>query len=360
MDADAVVTLAVFCFGAYHLGRAAWRRVGGWLPAEVWDDEPCAAAEAPDYAAALADDPDAPLAAEEWLYGLNDCPDEVPHIAACGTSGSGKTTLVQAILSRRAGRFVVTTPKPASQDPWGGFPAVRLAFDPETAEPSYRAIGDAIEATYRELNWRGLRDEAGEPITLVVDELTTTIAELRREGRDVVPWLIAIWLRGRSAGIRLITMDPTINVKGWGIEGRGDVRENIAFIRCIRGSRRAFLGELEDVRGDVTDATELETSDVPALAAGSPDPSRVWVPTPRGAPAEPVARDLRHEQPTAATVTPYEAELVALWHQQGERSLRGLARRLYAQRGGRGEYDGSGGPFYAVKAALEGVTRETL
>ena len=279
MNAEAVVTIASLLFGGYHLARAAWQRLRWYLPAEEWADESVAAA--PDYAAALADDPDAPLSAEEWLRLLNDEPNVIPHLAAYGPSGAGKSTFILALLSRRPGQLVITTLKNAADDPWGGFPAVRLGFRAEEdgrVEPDWTNIGAAIEAVYREVNLRhadGARPR--DPLTLVIDELTATIAALG--ATRIVPRLIHMWLTARSVGVRLIVMDPTANVKGWGLEGRGDVRESIGFVRLDR-DRSALFGDLEEVRAG--DGVWLDTAEVPALAAQGLDGGRVWVPPPLG------------------------------------------------------------------------------
>lgn len=363
MDVEVVATVVALGIAVFYAGRNAWTRARRSLFAA------CTVAATDQRVVperSLSDDE--PLSADEWLTLLNDKADDFPHLAVAGTTGSGKTMFVRALLSRRAGRLVITTPKPASQDPWNNFAAVRLVYDPVTNEPSYNAIGDAIEAVYKELNWRGLRDTTGEPITLVVDELTTTINELRAVKRDVVPWLIAIWLRGRSAGIRLITMDPTLNVKGWGIEGRGDVRESIAFVVCQRGTRRAFVGELDEVRPEPErNAVELDTTTVLTLAGSSPNPAHLWVrpasdvgPSEHTAgPGERITPLTPFNPPNSKEVTPYEVVLVKAWTEIRDAdgkplSKRELARRLYAARGGdKVDYDGTGDPSYAVRAALE-------
>lgn len=277
MEAEAVVTVLSILFGGYHLARAAWQRVGWPAPAEEWLDDPAPAAEPPDYAAALRDDPDAPLSSAEWRRLLNDEPNVIPHLAAFGPSGAGKSTFILALLGARPGRLVITTLKNATDDPWGGFPAVRLAFraeDDGRVEPDWANIGAAIEAVYREVNLRhadGARPR--EPLTLVIDELTATIAALGAP--RVVPRLIHMWLTARSVGVRLVVMDPTANVKGWGLDGRGDVRESIGFIRLDR-DRSALFGDLDEVRAG--DGVWLDTADVPALAAQGLDAGRVWAP----------------------------------------------------------------------------------
>lgn len=276
MEAEAVVTVLTLLFGVYHLGRAAWQRIRGYIPVEKWA-EALPAAEPPDYAAALADDPDAPLTAEEWLRLLNDEPNVIPHLAAFGPSGAGKSTFILALLGARPGELVITTLKNAADDPWGGFPAVRLGFRANAEgeiEPDWSQIGAAIEAVYREVNLRhadGTRPR--DPLTLVIDELTATIAALG--AARIVPRLIHMWLTARSVGVRLIVMDPTANVKGWGLDGRGDVRESIGFIRLDR-DRSALFGDLDEVRSG--DGVRLDTAEVPALAGRGLDAGRVWRP----------------------------------------------------------------------------------
>lgn len=285
MSADTVVTVFTLGIGAFYIGRAMFDRVRGWLPAPVEEWTPPSAV-APDYAAALEDDPDAPLRADEWINGLNGADDKIPHLAVYGPSGSGKSTLVLSLIARRPGRLVICTPKNVQDDPWGGFPAVRLSAG-EDDEPNFGPIGDAVEAVYREMNRRNTgTSQDRTPITLVVDELTSILYELR--DRDLQAKLIRLWLMGRSVRIRLVTMDPTANVKGWGLEGRGDVRESIGFIRCER-DKSAMLGELEECRRG--DGVMLDTSDVPTLAAAPVDAGRVWVPT-FAAPAAPAASPL--------------------------------------------------------------------
>lgn len=287
MDAEAVVTFATVVFGGYHLARAAWARVAGWMPADDYDDEPAAAIAPPDYAAYIEDNPDAPLRADEWSRLMNDEPNVIPHLAAYGPSGSGKSTLILALLKRRPGQIAITTIKNEIDDPWGGFPAVRLGFTTDEdgeIRPDWTNIRAAIETVYREVMARHADSSRPRtPLTLVVDELTTTINALDKP--VMVQRFIDMWLTARSVGVRLVVMDPTANVDGWGLSGRGDVRDSIGFVRCER-DKSAMIGELDECRRG--DGVWLDTSQVPALAAGALDATRVWVPQ-RGASAAPAA-----------------------------------------------------------------------
>lgn len=308
----------------------------------------------------------------DWLREFNDQPHIAPHVAVIGPSGSGKSTLVLAALGKRPGQLVITTSKSAADDPWGGFPAVRTTFGADYM-PSYKAIGDAWQAVHLEMCKRhadGARPRT--PITLVVDEFTTCLSKLAH--LEPTQLFIDMWLTGRSVGMRLVCMDPTMNVKGWGIEGRGDVRESILFVRCERaaqegGARPAHFFEWNAARNVAFNVRAFDTAGVPALAAAGLDPARLWVPDApapvHAAPAAPSARaqaDARFNAPTAPEATAHEAALVQAWSEDGDPSLRQLARELYRARGGDDPaYKGDGGPFYAVKAALAaGVAATTL
>lgn len=326
--------------------------------------------QAPDYGAWAAAQAAPSL---DWLREFNDQPHIAPHVAVVGPSGSGKSTLVLAALSRRPGQLVITTTKSAQDDFWGGFPAVRTTFGADFT-PSYTAIGAAWRAVHLEMNRR--HADGGRlrtPITLVVDEFTTSLSKLR--DLDPTQLFIDMWLTGRSVGIRLITMDPTMNVRGWGIEGRGDVRESILFVRTERAPherapRPAHFFEWNSARNVAFNVRAFDTSGVPALAAQGLDPARLWVPdapvratTPIAvhATAPAPAGDARFNAPTAPEPTVHEVALVQMWSEDGDPSLRQLARDLYRARGGDDPcYKGDGGPFYAVKAALAAVAAEPV
>lgn len=217
-------------------------------------------ADAPDYRQFVR------AAGAGWLRAANDEPDRNPHVSVCGPTGSGKSTLVLAMLARRAGHLVICTPKNARDDAWGGFPAVRLGFDGQGAD--WSGIGAAIKAVYLEM-WRRNTDDAAPrtPLTLVIDEYTTTMAKLPALREHVMD----MWTMGRSVGVRLVTMAPETNVKAWGIEGRGDVRDNILFIELDEQRRGAMYrwGKAPQ---------PIDTDDVLRIAAEGLEPARVWVP----------------------------------------------------------------------------------
>lgn len=310
------VTVALFIFGLVVFGRRVYARILVVLYDLLGGDETVeAAAPAPaPHAVELVlspIDPATPMHPGEWLRLLNDEPNVIPHLAAYGPSGAGKSTFILALLHARAGQLVITTMKNAADDPWGGFPAVRLGFRAEEdgrVEPDWSCIAAAIEAVYREVNLRhadGSRPRT--PLTLVVDELTATIAALGAP--RIVPRLIHMWLTARSVGVRLIVMDPTANVKGWGLEGRGDVRESIGFIRLDR-DRTALFGSLEETRAN--DGVWLDTADVPRLAGGVLSADRAWAIPDTGISVVPGAVFRADTTPGDDTGTDTDAEILRL------------------------------------------------
>jgi hypothetical protein len=174
------------------------------------------------------------LAPAVWLALVNDRPDDIPHLAIYGPSGSGKTRLCQGILYARGGQYAVIDPKPAmrGQIKWGGIPYARI--DPDG---SYRSIESMLRALRTEVNARLVAlDRGGEavPLTVVLDEYKL----LARECKDSAPDLyIKLSDIGRELRMRLIVLSTTRGVRGLGIEGLGDTRDNFITIELDRQHR---------------------------------------------------------------------------------------------------------------------------
>lgn len=226
---------------------------------------PVRGAPAPDYAALWGSAMGQGI--DTWLHAVNDEPDRNPHTAVCGPTGSGKTTLVLAALHQRPGKLVICTPKNAADDAWGGFPAVRLGWSEERGA-DWRQIDAAIRLVHKE--WARRNADGSAPrewLTLVIDEYVTTLGALPQL-RNLV---IDLWSMGRSVKIRVVVLGTEVNVKAWGIEGRGDVRGNLLFIECAadRTARMCRWG---------SPPQEIDVRDVRGLAAGPLDAGRVWYP----------------------------------------------------------------------------------
>lgn len=226
--------LTLFVMGAALWGAVRWARQT-FFPAIALTT----ADEAAETAVGFEDQPaadDAPtrVPLRTWLERANGQPDKTPHLAVTGPSGSGKTTLVLAALADRAGDLVICTPKAARTDPWGGFPTVRLRI----ADLSYAPIAAAVADVYQEMLRRNARDDTdGAWLTLVVDDYSTVAAEVP----SVRPHILRMLTLGRSCRVRVVLLDTETNVKAWGIEGRGEARQNLLFIECEEDTHHATM-----------------------------------------------------------------------------------------------------------------------
>lgn len=236
-----------------------------------------------------------PLRAAQWLGAVNDDL-TAPHLGVVGPTRLGKTTFVLAALGRRAGRQVITTPKSSDVDPWSGAAAHRLRFDLDARAVDWQPIAGAISGVHFEMLQRNATNRAkdAEPITLVIDELSTTLANCDKATRQQVLELLNM---GAGAGIRLVLIDPEINVKAWGIEGRGDIRGNLIFAR-VEDGRRWLLGRL-DQAGRMADPAPLDTAEVVLLAEQAGLAGREWV----GVCLSPLGADSAQQTQTNGTHT---------------------------------------------------------
>lgn len=213
-----------------------------------------------------------PLLLNHALKALNDDP-TAPHLGFVGPTGMGKTTFVAVVLHYRKGRVLVTTPKGEKFDPWYGARVVRPTIDLTNGTVGWDAIASAIRSVHFEMLRRNVEGDAdAEPLTLVIDELTTTFAQ-RPELIEVV---LDLWTMGRSAGIRVVSIATDISVRGWKIEGRRDATENLLFVRVTVGYTFA-IGRL-DANWKLTDPQPIDTSQVRELAKKISLANREWFP----------------------------------------------------------------------------------
>lgn len=216
----------------------------------------------------------APLRPAEWLSAVND-DQTAPHLGVVGPTRLGKTTFVLAALGRRAGTFVVTTPKGADTDPWGGVAAHRLRADLETRSYDWSPIATAIDGVHYEMLKRNATATArdAEQITLIVDELSTTLANCEAKVKRQILELLNM---GAGAGIRLVLIDPEVNARAWGVEGRRDILGNLVFARVEAPGRSWAIGRL-DPNGRLLDPQPLDTAQLVALSEEAQLAGREWV-----------------------------------------------------------------------------------
>lgn len=219
----------------------------------------------------------AALRPAEWLGAVND-DQTAPHLGVVGPTRLGKTTFVLAALGRRAGRLVVTTPKGADTDPWGGVAAQRLRADLETRSYDWQPIAQAIDSVHYEMLKRNAtaKSKDAEQITLVVDELSTTLANCDRKVKQQI---MELWNMGAGAGIRLVVIDPEVNAAAWGVVGRRDILGNLVFARVEAPGRSWAIGRL-DPNGRLVDPQPLDTAGLLLLAEQAQLAGREWVGVP--------------------------------------------------------------------------------
>lgn len=212
-----------------------------------------------------------PMTAREWLAWAND-DETAPHLGVIGPTRAGKTTLVLAALGRRKGDLVIATPKSKETDPWGSFPAVRMHFDLDTQSADFAPLADVVRQAHREMLRRNAESTIGQEdwLTVVLDEYSTLVSK-RPEVRQ---WVIDLWTMGASAKIRVVVVAPEVNVRAWGIEGRGDVRENLIFAR-VAPDRTAQLFRI-DGQGKPIAPRRIDTRSVKQLADQAVLSFRSW------------------------------------------------------------------------------------
>lgn len=272
-----------------------------------------------------------PLTSREWLAWAND-DETAPHLGVIGPTRAGKTTLVLAMLSRRKGDLVIATPKSKETDLWGGFPAVRLHFNLETQDADFAPLADVVRQTHREMLRRNAESTIGQEdwLTVVLDEYSTLVSK-RPEVRQ---WVIDLWTMGASAKIRVVVVAPEVNVKAWGIEGRGDVRENLIFAR-VAPDRTAQLFRI-DGQGKPIAPRRIDTRSVKQLADQAVLSFRSWprlsVWTPAGGGSNsPVVAKVPAVQTADRQTHAADDDLLAFLASRGYK--REAARAWLAQRG---------------------------
>lgn len=264
-----------------------------------------------------------PVPTHRWLEKLNR-DETAPHLAVTGPTRSGKTTLVTAVLADRAGEIVICTPKPPSTDPWAGAQAVRLGE--ERGDITYAPLADAVRQVYGEMLRRNQADAQGlDPLTLVLDDYSTLVAERP----EVRPWVLRMWTLGASCGIRVIIIDTEENVRAWSIEGRGEARGNLIFVR-LSADRTATLYRWGEV------PAPIDVDHVRRLFDGARLSARVWAGLSVWSSVRPsVAAEAPNEPPTVQTdgrTAAHQAK-IALLAELRPRMSRAEARAYLATRG---------------------------
>lgn len=188
------------------------------------------------------------LAPDIWIAMVTHEPDRAPHVLIAGESGTGKTTVAQAMLAQRGGLVAIADPKPTRPGirKWGGLAYVSIGIHGD-----FRAIEALFSMVLAEVDRRlaclRTSDEAFVPLTIIVDEWQTLLAQCPSAVR-----LYEVATIGRELGMRLIILSTSDQVKALKLDGRGDLRENFRFLRlgdkalianptCVEQNRPACL-----------------------------------------------------------------------------------------------------------------------
>jgi hypothetical protein len=229
------------------------------------------AAPAPTAATTLLPSAPPTLLLNEGLAALNSDP-TAPHSAFIGPTQLGKTTFVGVVLSYRQGTIVITTPKGEQYDSWFGATVVRTVMDTLNRRIDWSPIAQAIGDVHFEMLRRNTPGATtADPLTLVIDELTTTIAQL---GAPIAQKIIDILTMGAGSGVRLIGIATDVNARGWKMDGRRDVLDNLVFAK-VGPDRVWSLGRM-DANWQLLSPRQLETSQVLGLSQRVSLAGRAW------------------------------------------------------------------------------------
>lgn len=221
-----------------------------------------------------------PLGPGEWIAALNE-DEAAPHLGIIGPPRLGKTTLALVLVSRRPGDLVIATPKAADDaDAWGGATCARPTIDLASQAVDWTPIAQAIGDVHFEMLRRNVENDVGAPpLTIVIDELSTTIPNIPPVARRQ---LVELWAMAPSCKIRVIVISQDVNARAWGVEGRRDILDSLVFARVAPG-RRWSLGRL-DPNGRLTDPTPLDTAGLDRQARAVRLRGREWGGRRQGAP----------------------------------------------------------------------------
>jgi len=145
-----------------------------------------------------------------------------------------------------------------------------------------RAAGKAVLRESLRRNTEGRRGNLDWPsLTVVIDEFFVSLAEVEELGR----LLKLISSVGRSLRIRLVLMSQSNRVKSTGLEGLGDLRENLTTVLLGRwatdelpdAARHAISPKKAGVIFDGAEPVIINTRNVPSIAE-RPIRAQIWQP----------------------------------------------------------------------------------
>ncbi len=146
------------------------------------------------------------------------------HVLLVGETHSGKSTAARALLSERAvdDQICIIDPH-VEPDDWGGLPVIGKALN-------YREIQYVLNVLLKEMKARYARRAEGDKdypnLTIFMDELPAIMKHCTN-GKEVLGDLLR---EARKVNMRLVLMTQSTRVKTLGIEGEGDVLNNLCWL----------------------------------------------------------------------------------------------------------------------------------
>lgn len=286
---------------------------------------------------------------KQWFTTLVD---KAVHILIIGETGSGKSVAAKAILTARAkrGEDIIILDPHARPNTWNGLNAVGRGRDYQAIEQMICTLQAELDRRYKEY----AADDNYNPkrLNIFVDEVPS-IASYCESWQE---FFTVISCEARKVNMSLICLSQSRLVDMLGIKGRSDIRENfselslgdkaVKLVKDLAG--RKYPAALE-VDGKVM---AVDTTGLIELGSAELNDGVLWVP-PVSLTQQKPAQRLTEASITLAPLSDEEQVKINDWVDDGV-SRRGIARKLYALRGGTNtNYDGSGPLFTLVKSYLD-------
>lgn len=162
-----------------------------------------------------------------WRWALfQEKPNKYPHVVLLAATGEGKTTLAEWLMNLFGGQKIVLHPH--YQEGSNDFSSADAILG---AGRDYKVIGAFIADLVQEMDDRykltKQQLESKPWLTIVVDEVPAVAKNCDTFSSN----LITLISEARKVRIRLIILLQADGVKVLGIEGQGDMRESLAYVR---------------------------------------------------------------------------------------------------------------------------------
>lgn len=168
-----------------------------------------------------------------------------PHIMLLGNTGDGKTTLCEALHRLMPGRKIALHPHWQASD--DGDQDFAYCDEVIGGGRDFAAISDYVADLHAEMDRRAKltkQELRAEPfINVALDELP---AVGKNCGESTIERIISLIFEARKFKIRLLVMAQADSVKILKLEGQGNVRENLTYVRLgeyARGYARLLVNK---------------------------------------------------------------------------------------------------------------------